>query len=154
MTQPIPATDIRPVLAASTAVFRDGRVLLARRGTAPMKGVWTLPGGRVEPGETLADAAARELMEEVAVDARILGVCGALDIIHQDPAGALAAHFVVVVHTALWRAGEPQTGPEATEIGWFAPDALPVPITDRLGEMVDLAAALAARAAAPADAAP
>ncbi len=134
---------IRPVLATSTAVFRDGRVLLARRGKAPMKGVWTLPGGRVEPGEPLAAAAARELMEEVSVEVDILGVSGALDIIYRDAAGVLGAHYVVVVHAALWRAGEPAVGPEAAEVGWFEPGALPEPVTDGLGDMVARAAALA-----------
>ncbi|MBS7539628.1 NUDIX hydrolase [Ancylobacter lacus] len=136
-------SPVRPVLATSTAVFREGRVLLARRGKAPMKGVWTLPGGRVEPGEPLAAAAARELMEEVGVEVDLLGVSGALDIIYRDAEGVLGAHYVVVVHAALWRAGEPSVGPEAAEVGWFEPGALPEPVTDGLGDMVALAAARA-----------
>lgn len=132
-------TAIRPVLAASTAVFREGRVLLARRGQAPSLGLWTLPGGRVEPGETLADAAAREVMEEVGVACAILGVAGALDIIQRDPAGDLAAHFVVVSHAARWLAGEPATGPEAAEVGWFDPTALPGETTPGLAGIVEAA---------------
>ena len=62
----------RPILAASTAVFRDGLVLIARRARAPMAGVYSLPGGAVEVGETLREAAARELVEEVGVEADIL----------------------------------------------------------------------------------
>ncbi|MCK0207006.1 NUDIX hydrolase [Starkeya koreensis] len=135
-----PATSaIRPVLAASTAVFHEGRVLLARRGKAPSLGLWTLPGGRVEPGETLADAAAREVREEVGVDCAVLGVAGALDIIQHDAAGALAAHFVVVSHAARWIVGEPATGPEAAEVGWFEPDALPAETTPGLQGIVDAA---------------
>lgn len=139
-------TVIRPVLAASTAVFRDGRVLLARRGQPPSLGLWTLPGGRVEPGETLAQAAAREMMEEVAVACEILGVAGALDIIQRDPAGNLTAHFVVVSHAARWLSGEPAVGPEAAAVGWFDPEALPDETTPGL-EGIVAAAWLVARAA-------
>lgn len=137
---------IRPTLAASAAVFRDGRVLLARRGGRPSHGLWTLPGGRVEPGETLADAAAREVMEEVGVACTVVGVAGAVDVIQHDGEGRLRAHFVVVAHAALWRAGEPAVGPEAAQVGWFEPGSLPEDVTPGLGAVVD-AAALLLRAA-------
>ncbi|MBS9477248.1 NUDIX hydrolase [Ancylobacter radicis] len=143
----------RPVLATSAAVFREGRVLLARRGQPPARGVWTLPGGRVEPGETLAEAAAREVMEEVGVRCIILGVAGAVDVILRGDDGALGAHFVVVSHAARWESGEPATGPEAAEIGWFDPAALPADTTPGLAAIVAQAARLAqdayALAAAP-----
>lgn len=140
----VPTASVRPVLAASTAVFRDGRVLLARRGAAFSHGIWTLPGGRVEPGETLAGAAAREVMEEVGVVCDIIGVAGALDVIRHDAAGTLTAHFVVVCHAALWRAGEATVGPEASEVGWFDLGALPPAeaISEGLAGMLAAAAAL------------
>lgn len=140
---------IRPVLAASTAVFRDGQVLLARRGRPPSRGLWTLPGGRVEPGETLAQAAAREVMEEVGVACAVLGVAGALDIIQRDGAGELAAHFVVVSHAARWIAHEPAVGPEASEVGWFLPAALPEETTPGLAGIVEAAFLLTSAADAP-----
>lgn len=143
------STVVRPVLAASTAVFRDGQVLLARRGQKPSPGLWSLPGGRVEPGETLAAAAAREVMEEVGVSCEILGVAGALDVIQHDPAGALAAHFVVVGHAARWVSGEPATGPEAAEVGWFDPQALPDATTPGLQGIVDAAWLVALAAEGP-----
>ncbi|MEW6257573.1 MAG: NUDIX hydrolase [Pseudomonadota bacterium] len=125
MTQPDDSPpQVRPTLAASAAVFREGRVLLAKRGFAPGLGLWSLPGGRVEPGETLAEAAAREVREEVGVEADVIAVAAALDFIGHDDAGALVSHFVVIAHVALWRAGEPQPGPEATEVGWFVPEAV------------------------------
>lgn len=142
-------TPIRPVLAASTAVFHEGRVLLARRGRAPSLGLWTLPGGRVEPGETLAEAAAREVMEEVGVACEILGVAGALDIIQRDGAGGLSAHFVVVSHAARWTGGEPATGPEAAEVGWFDPAVLPEETTPGLAGIVEAARLIALAAASP-----
>lgn len=134
---------VRPTLAASAAVFRDGEVLLAKRGFAPGLGLWSLPGGRVEPGETLAEAAAREVMEEVGVRAEIVGVAAALDFISHDETGALSSHFVVIAHAAHWRAGTPTPGPEATEVGWFEPDAVAGLATTRgLADVVKRAAAL------------
>ncbi|WP_164107913.1 NUDIX domain-containing protein, partial [Serratia marcescens] len=62
----------RPMVGASIAVIRDGRVLLAQRANEPMRGVWTLPGGVVEAGERLAEAALRELMEEVGLTAEVV----------------------------------------------------------------------------------
>ncbi|MBS7543190.1 NUDIX hydrolase [Ancylobacter oerskovii] len=140
-TQPI-----RPVLAISTAVFREGRVLLARRGAAPMRGLWSLPGGRLEPGETLAEGAVREVMEEVGVACRIVGVAGALDIIRRDGDGAVTSHFVVISHAGLWLEGDASTGPEAAEIGWFDPQHLPADTTDGLAGIVTAAQFLATQA--------
>lgn len=138
MTQPV-----RPTLAASAAVFREGRVLLARRGFNPGLGLWSLPGGRVEPGETVAQAAAREVMEEVQVEAQVLGVAAVLDFITTDEAGVLKSHFVVIAHAALWLAGEPQVGEEATEIGWFRPEEVAGLATTRgLADVVARAAGL------------
>jgi ADP-ribose pyrophosphatase YjhB (NUDIX family) len=108
----------RPFLAASVAVFREGQVLLAARGRAPMQGVFTLPGGLVELGETLGDAALRELREEVGVEARLIGPVAPVEVIERDDDGRIRSHIVVLAHAARWIRGEPQTGPEAREIKW------------------------------------
>jgi ADP-ribose pyrophosphatase YjhB (NUDIX family) len=108
----------RPFLAASVAVFRDGRVLLAARGRPPMDALWSLPGGLVEPGETLAEAALRELREEVGVEAKLIGLLAPVEIIERDTQGRVRLHFVIVPHAARWASGEPRTGPEAREIRW------------------------------------
>ena len=95
----------RPILAASIAVFRDGRVLLARRGRAPMAGVYSLPGGAVEVGETLREAALRELKEEVGVEADILAFVDHVEPIAREGDG-VRAHFVVAAFVGRWRRGE------------------------------------------------
>lgn len=139
---------VRPSLATSAAVFRGPLVLLARRAANPGAGLWSLPGGRVEAGETLAEAARRELMEEVGVEAEIVGLASALDVIIKDADGALKAHYVVVAHAALWRAGEPQVGPEAAEVGWFRPEEVAgLPTTRGLAAVVEEAAQVLARLA-------
>lgn len=140
----VPAA-VRPTLAASAAVFRGPLVLLARRGCAPGAGLWSLPGGRVEPGETLAEAAARELQEEVAVAADMVSLAGVRDVIRHDAEGRLAAHFVVIAYAARWRAGEPQPGPEAAEVGWFRPsEVVGLETTDGLADVVAAAARIMA----------
>lgn len=113
----------RPVLAASVAVFRDGRVLLARRGRAPLAGLWSLPGGGVETGETLEQAALRELREEVGVEAEIIGFNRHVEAIGRDGEGRVSAHFVIASFVARWRAGEPRVSEEAAEIAWVDPDS-------------------------------
>ncbi len=140
-----------PVLAASIAVFRDdGRVLLAMRGQAPMKGVWSLPGGRVEPGETLAEAALRELREEVGVEAEMIGFNTHVEAIRRDAAGAVVRHFVIATFVGRWAAGEPTTGPEADAVMWADPfDLGDLAVTDGLPGVLRQAAVIAARAGMP-----
>lgn len=114
----------RPFLAASVAVFRDGRVLLAKRTKAPSDALFSLPGGLVECGETLQEAALRELREEVGVHAEIVGFAGHVEVIEQDADARVRRHFVVSAFAALWREGEPVIGPEAGEVLFVRPDEI------------------------------
>ncbi|MCJ2026648.1 NUDIX hydrolase [Methylobacterium sp. J-067] len=114
----------RPFVGASIAVIRDGRVLLASRANEPMRGVWTLPGGLVEAGETLAEAALRELTEEVGITAEVVGVLSPTEIIVRDEAGRARHHYVVHPHAALWCGGEPGPGPEALGVRWATLDEI------------------------------
>ena len=127
----------RPFLAASVAVIREGRVLLAARGRPPMERVFTLPGGVVEPGEALAEAALRELEEEVGVKADIVGFIAPVEIIERDAHGAAKHHFVVCAHAARWLWGEPQTGLEALDVRWVSLDEVAsLPTTPGLAEIL------------------
>ena len=112
----------RPILAASVAVFRHGKVLLASRTAPPAESLFSLPGGLVEVGEGLAEAALRELMEEVGVTARIVGFNQHVEIIERDEGGGVRRHFVVASFVGEWLAGEPRTGPEAGAVLWADPD--------------------------------
>jgi ADP-ribose pyrophosphatase YjhB (NUDIX family) len=134
----------RPILAASIAVFRDGLVLLATRTKPPADRLFSLPGGLVEPGETLHEAALRELAEEVGVTAAILGFAGHVEVIDRDPDGRVKRHFVVSAFAGRWLAGEPQTGPEAGEVRFVAPaDVARLPTTPGLAGIVTAAAQIA-----------
>jgi 8-oxo-dGTP diphosphatase len=126
-----------PRLAASIAVFRHGRVLLAARTRPPYAGAFSLPGGIVELGETLTDAALRELREEVDVEARIIGFNRHIESIERDENGMVRLHYVIASFAAEWVEGEGTEGPEAGAILWAAPDDLGrLVTTPRLSEIV------------------
>ena len=114
----------RPILAASIAVFRDGKVLLAARKETAANPIYSLPGGLVETGETLREAALRELMEEVGVKARILGFVDHVEYIEHDDEKKVKRHFVVNAFFGELVAGEATTGPEAPHVMWADPDTL------------------------------
>ena len=120
--------------AASVAVFRDGRVLLALRARPRL---WSLPGGRIEPGETAERAALRELREEVGVEAEIVAPAGVREAVWRDRNGTAVARFRIEAFAARWRAGEPTTGAEAIEVRWVDPDKVgDLKTTEGLAEIV------------------
>jgi 8-oxo-dGTP diphosphatase len=114
--------DFRPVLCASAAVFRDGKLLIARRSKPPY--LWSLPGGAVEWGETLAAAALRELKEETGVEAEVLGYAGHSEVMLKNEKGNVFDHFVIVAFAARWLAGEAKAGLEASAVEWIEPARL------------------------------
>jgi 8-oxo-dGTP diphosphatase len=115
----------QPILAASVAVIRYGRVLLAARGREPMRGVYSLPGGAVEVGETLAEAARREVVEETGVEIAEPVFLGHREIIERTADGRVERHYVICVFAADWVAGEPAPTSEATDFRWVAPQERP-----------------------------
>lgn len=133
----------RPILAASVAVFRDGRVLVASRTKPPGDAVFSLPGGVVELGETLTEAALRELSEEVGVQADVVGFAGHVEVIERDADGRVARHFVVNAFAARWTGGEPVAGPEAEMPQFVLPgDLAALRTTPGLAGIVERARAL------------
>jgi 8-oxo-dGTP diphosphatase len=126
----------RPILAVSAAVFRQGRVLVVRRARAPMIGHFSLPGGVVETGETLAAAVARELEEEVGVSAQILGFNRHVEAIARE-GDRVRTHFVIASFVAHWISGEPRLSDEVDRVDWIDPAAAPPsPTTPGLSEIL------------------
>ena len=113
----------RPVLAASIAVFRGDRVLVARRAKMPLRGLYSLPGGVVEIGETLREAALRELMEEVGVEAEIVAFNDHIEAITGGARG-VETHYVIATFAGIWTRGEPKTSAEADRVLWASQDDL------------------------------
>jgi 8-oxo-dGTP diphosphatase len=114
----------RPILAVSAVVVKDGKVLLARRGTEPNRSLWTLPGGAVHPGETLCAAVARELHEECGIDAAVEDVPEVLERIIPDGTGRTRYHFVILAYRATWRAGGLTLSDELEDARWVDPTDL------------------------------
>ncbi|MGH6815839.1 MAG: NUDIX hydrolase [Hyphomicrobiaceae bacterium] len=112
-----------PRPGASAAVFRDGAVLLVERGKGP-RGVWSLPGGHIEPGETARAAALREVAEETGVVCDLLGIANVHDVLLRDAAGELTAHYVLAVFYGRWRSGEPQAQSDCCDARFVSLDAL------------------------------
>ena len=94
-----------PQLAVSAAIFRDDKVLLVRRARSPAKGVYSLPGGRVEFGESMHTALHREVDEETGLKIEILGLAGWREVLPSD--SATGGHYVILSFAARWVAREP-----------------------------------------------
>jgi ADP-ribose pyrophosphatase YjhB (NUDIX family) len=114
----------RPFLAVSAAIIRDGRILVARRARGPALGVWTLPGGVVEAGETLAQALVREVAEETALAIEPVALAGHREVVVRDDGGRVSRHFVILCFAARWLAGEPALNEELAEARWLRPAEL------------------------------
>lgn len=112
----------RPWVSVGVVIWRDGRVLLARRGRPPRQGEWSIPGGAQNVGETVADAAAREALEETGLTVRPAELVSVEDAVTRDAAGAVQYHYVIVELAADWLAGEAQAGDDAAEVRWAAPE--------------------------------
>lgn len=109
-----------PVVSVGVLVVHQGRILLAQRGHEPAEGLWTFPGGVVELGETLEEAAAREVWEECGVRVRIRKPLTTVDRIFRDEQGRVEYHYVIVEMLADYVGGEPRPGSDIWLVEWFA----------------------------------
>jgi 8-oxo-dGTP diphosphatase len=114
-----------PVPCVGVVCLRGGEVLLIRRGRPPKQGEWSLPGGRIEPGERAVDAALRELREETGVEAEITGLIDVVDGLFPEA----GRHYVLIDYAARWLSGEPVAGDDALEARFVA--------LDKVGALID-----------------
>ena len=112
-----------PKLGVSVSVWRQGKVLLVER-VKPPKGMWAFPGGHVELGETLAEAAQRELREETGLTASLHGLVGLYDVIRRDAGGLVTVHYVIACFLGLSDAGDPVAASDAAAAEWADPERL------------------------------
>ncbi|UCD88315.1 MAG: NUDIX hydrolase [Desulfobacterales bacterium] len=123
-----------PQVAVGAIVVRENEVLLVKRSQPPSKGRWAIPGGRVELGETLQQAAEREIMEETGLTIRALNPIYTFEVIERDDAGRIRFHYVIVDLLADYVSGELKPSDDASEAQWVTPEeleGLPVSKTTR-----------------------
>lgn len=123
-----------PQVAVGAIVIRDNRVLLVRRGQPPSEGLWAVPGGRLELGERLQEAAEREIKEETGLTIRAGEPVYTVDVILRDEAGCVQFHYVIVGLLADYVSGVLRPGDDAREARWVTPkelEELPINQTTR-----------------------
>jgi ADP-ribose pyrophosphatase YjhB (NUDIX family) len=137
MPAPSPVQPLHPQLAVSAAIFRDDRILLVRRARSPAKGFYSLPGGRVEFGESLHTALHREIDEETALKIEIVGLAGWREVL---PGTSGGGHYLIMSFAARWTAGEPVLNAELDDFRWLRPDTLgDLKVTGGLQEVIQSA---------------
>lgn len=124
----------RPVAGVGAVVWRDGQVLLVRRANPPRRGQWSLPGGAQEIGETVFEAARREVLEETGITIEVLGLVDVVDSIHRDEDRKVRYHYTLVDVLARAAAGDAAAADDAAEAAWFELGRLPPlwPETERV----------------------
>lgn len=126
----------RPVPGVGVAVVSDGRLLLVKRGREPGKGLWAVPGGKVELGETLTEAGRREVREETGLDVEVGEVVWAGESIGPGPTPAW--HYVLVDFLGRPAGGDLSPQDDAAEVGWFtAQEARGLPLTPTMPALID-----------------
>jgi 8-oxo-dGTP diphosphatase len=108
----------RPLVGVGGVVIRDERTLLIRRGSAPLEGEWSIPGGMLELGETILEGVRRELLEETAIEVRVLDLIEVFERVTRDEAGKLKYHFVILDYLCEAMGGEAQAGSDVTDVAW------------------------------------
>ena len=127
----------RPMLAVSAAIIRDGCVFIARRARGPALGVWTMPGGMVEAGETLSEALIREILEETSMTIVPVALAGHREVVVRDSEGRVSRHFVILCCASRWVSGETKLNDELDDSKWARPAELKeLKTTEGLDEIV------------------
>lgn len=143
MTAKTERFDGWPRVGASAAIFKGEEILLIQRGKGAFTGLWSLPGGHVEPGEKAADAARREVREETGVEAAIDGFVTIHDVIHNGDDGALRAHYLLTVFFGRWIAGEAAPASDSRAASFFPLSGIDsVPMTPEAQSIIRKAMAL------------
>jgi 8-oxo-dGTP diphosphatase len=121
----------RPVVGIGGVLMEDNRTLLIKRGTEPLLGQWSIPGGTLELGESLQDGVAREMLEETGLEVRVLDMIEVFDRIFLEPEAKIVNgkpgpkyHFVIVDYLCERVSGTPQAGSDVTDLAFAREDEL------------------------------
>jgi len=114
----------RPFCGVGVVVWRGDQVLLVRRGRAPRKGDWSIPGGLQELGETVGETALREVLEETGLTVRLTDQLGVVDSVRRDDAGRVEYHYTLIEFAAEWVSGDPVPNDDVDRALWVSPGEL------------------------------
>ncbi|UCH57144.1 MAG: NUDIX hydrolase [Candidatus Bathyarchaeota archaeon] len=115
----------RPMVGVGVLIQNDDRYLLIKRAVDPDAGFWSIPGGLVEVGERVSDAAVREAMEETGLDVELMEILGVVDKIVRDEASRVKFHFVIVDYLARVRGGSLRAASDALDARWVRREDFP-----------------------------
>lgn len=108
-----------PQVGIGAIVFHNDAILLVKRGRPPNANQWAIPGGRLKTGETLQQAAEREILEETGINIKAKEPVYAFDLIEHDNDGEVSLHYVIIDLAAEYLSGEPQAGDDASDARWI-----------------------------------
>lgn len=111
----------RPLVGVGVVLWREDRVLLVRRGRPPGEGEWSIPGGKQELGETVFEAARREVAEETGLQVALTGLVDVVDLIRKDGDGGVELHYTLVDLLAESCGGDARAGSDIAEVCWANP---------------------------------
>ncbi|OGN98609.1 MAG: hypothetical protein A2Y89_03695 [Chloroflexi bacterium RBG_13_51_18] len=111
-----------PISGVGVVVYNAGKILLVKRANEPNKGMWSIPGGAIELGETIYQAAAREVLEECSIKIEIERLLDTAENVVKDRNGRIRYHYVIIDLLARYAGGKLKAGSDALECGWFTPE--------------------------------
>jgi 8-oxo-dGTP diphosphatase len=111
----------QPLVGLGAVVWKDGRVLMVQRGNPPRAGIWSLPGGAQQLGETVPAGIRREIAEETGVEIELLGLLEVIDSVQRDSDGRILYHYTIIDYVARWTGGEAVAGDDAAAVAWVDP---------------------------------
>jgi ADP-ribose pyrophosphatase YjhB (NUDIX family) len=112
----------QPLIGVGALIVENGRVVLIKRGKAPLLGEWSIPGGMLELGETLRQGAEREAMEETGLVVRATELLGVFDRVVPDADGKIVYHYVLIDFLCERISGDLHAGADAADAKWFTPE--------------------------------
>ncbi len=114
----------RPIASMAACVFKDDKILIIQRANPPSQGMWSLPGGMIELGETIQETTKREVAEECGIEIEVGDVFHAANLIVPDEKGDIKYHYVITYLIAYYKNGEAKPGSDAMDIKWVTIEEL------------------------------